>query len=130
MPLRTCVGCRRKAPKQEMLRIVATKDGRVEIDPVGSMPGRGAYVCFADTCLSSLKVSRLEKALRINVSTGSVSLVSDVLKAIQMAASTGFRDSSSELMQRMRQSKPIEDRGIETQGEGGKESEEKDWVSK
>ncbi|MER3521314.1 MAG: DUF448 domain-containing protein, partial [Acidimicrobiia bacterium] len=42
VPLRTCVGCRRKAPKQEMLRIVATKDGRVEIDPVGSMPGRGA----------------------------------------------------------------------------------------
>ncbi|WP_328750914.1 YlxR family protein [Streptomyces sp. NBC_00285] len=49
-PERTCVGCRRRAAKTELLRIVAIKDACVP-DPRGTLPGRGAYVHPALVCL-------------------------------------------------------------------------------
>ncbi len=42
-PVRTCVGCRRRAPKTELLRI-ARADGGAAPDVLGHEPGRGAYV--------------------------------------------------------------------------------------
>lgn len=50
MPRRRCVGCGRIAPKSELLRIAAARDDggrsrRAVIDPAGTLPGRGAYLC-------------------------------------------------------------------------------------
>jgi predicted RNA-binding protein YlxR (DUF448 family) len=46
------VGCGRIAPKSELLRIAAACDDggrsrRAVIDPAGTLPGRGAYLCRA-----------------------------------------------------------------------------------
>ncbi|MFB6819531.1 YlxR family protein [Streptomyces sp. NPDC056347] len=49
-PERTCVGCRERAVKSELLRIVADGDICVP-DPRGTLPGRGAYVHPASVCL-------------------------------------------------------------------------------
>ncbi|MFF1922199.1 YlxR family protein [Streptomyces sp. NPDC058221] len=49
-PERTCVGCRERAAKSELLRIVAEGDACVP-DPRGTLPGRGAYVHPASVCL-------------------------------------------------------------------------------
>ncbi|MEW2380775.1 YlxR family protein [Micromonospora sp. NPDC047707] len=54
-PERTCVGCRRRAPAGELLRIVAIGDGAghsLRPDPARRLPGRGAHLhpdpaCFA-----------------------------------------------------------------------------------
>ena len=46
-PLRSCVGCGRKAPQSELLRFVA-QDGRLV--PGESAPGRGAYTCRRLPC--------------------------------------------------------------------------------
>lgn len=45
-PMRTCVVTRETLPKQELLRIVRTPEGNVEIDNTitGKMNGRGAYI--------------------------------------------------------------------------------------
>lgn len=45
-PMRTCVVTRESLPKQQLLRIVRTPEGNVEIDntPNGKMNGRGAYI--------------------------------------------------------------------------------------
>lgn len=45
-PMRTCVVTRESLPKQQLLRIVRTPEGNVEIDntPTGKMNGRGAYI--------------------------------------------------------------------------------------
>lgn len=45
-PMRTCVVTRESLPKNELLRIVRTKEGNIEIDntPNGKMNGRGAYI--------------------------------------------------------------------------------------
>jgi predicted RNA-binding protein YlxR (DUF448 family) len=46
-PVRTCVGCGRKAPKSELVRFSA-RDGELMPDPRG--PGRGAYTCRRLAC--------------------------------------------------------------------------------
>jgi predicted RNA-binding protein YlxR (DUF448 family) len=46
-PLRTCVGCGRKAAKDELLRFVA-RDGALV--PGATDPGRGAYTCRRLAC--------------------------------------------------------------------------------
>jgi predicted RNA-binding protein YlxR (DUF448 family) len=50
MPRRRCVGCGRIAPKSELMRLVAVREGAgrgalATYDERGTMPGRGAYLC-------------------------------------------------------------------------------------
>ncbi|MGC5344592.1 YlxR family protein [Streptomyces sp. DT24] len=49
-PERTCVGCRERAAKSELLRIVVDGNECVP-DPRGTLPGRGAYIHPASDCL-------------------------------------------------------------------------------
>ncbi|WP_412752469.1 YlxR family protein [Krasilnikovia sp. M28-CT-15] len=54
-PVRTCIGCRKRAPASQLLRFVAVGTGaelRLLPDPARRLPGRGAHVhpdpaCFA-----------------------------------------------------------------------------------
>lgn len=43
-PLRTCLVTREKLPKEQLLRVVQTKDTTIIFDPTGKMNGRGAYI--------------------------------------------------------------------------------------
>lgn len=64
IPQRMCVGCREMKPKQELLRVVKPKEGEIAFDPVGKMPGRGAYVCPDAACLKKARKQRsLDRAL-------------------------------------------------------------------
>ena len=49
---RTCVGCRNRAPKASLIRIVRAPAGGVSVDPGGSAPGRGCYVHAEEGCLA------------------------------------------------------------------------------
>ncbi len=63
-PMRTCVMCRQKREKRELVRIVRTPEGEIKFDPTGKANGRGCYVCTSEECLSSVKnVSRIARAL-------------------------------------------------------------------
>ena len=63
-PERTCVGCRARAAKAELLRIARTPEG-VRADPDGVEPGRGAYVHRDDGCIdAALRGGTLARALR------------------------------------------------------------------
>jgi len=62
-PIRTCLGCRQRWPKGELVRLVRRPDGRVVVDPTG--PGRGVYVCADGECVERvLRGGRLNAALR------------------------------------------------------------------
>ena len=64
-PERTCVGCREKADKRELLRITRGADGSVAVDPGGRAAGRGAYVHRDVGCVdSALAHGALWRALR------------------------------------------------------------------
>ncbi|MFF8293676.1 YlxR family protein [Streptomyces sp. NPDC016309] len=64
-PERTCVGCRERAAKRDLLRIVLIK-GECAPDPRGTLPGRGAYVHPASVCLDqAVRRRAIPRALRV-----------------------------------------------------------------
>lgn len=66
---RTCVSCRNKDNKYNLIRIIYSKEERVQIDLNQNLEGRGAYICKKEECLDKLiKQRKLEKALKIKIS--------------------------------------------------------------
>ncbi|TMA56916.1 MAG: YlxR family protein [Deltaproteobacteria bacterium] len=47
--MRTCVGCGRRAPQAELLRLTAASEG-LRLDTVRRSPGRGAYLHRVPIC--------------------------------------------------------------------------------
>ena len=65
IPQRTCVACRKVRPKRQLIRLVRSSNGSVEVDTGGKKVGRGAYLCRAQGCWEvGLRDGRLEHALR------------------------------------------------------------------
>ncbi|MDO0925457.1 YlxR family protein [Streptomyces sp. TG1A-8] len=64
-PERTCVGCRRRTAKDDLLRAVADGEQCVP-DPRGTLPGRGAYVHPDPVCLDqAVRRRAFPRALRV-----------------------------------------------------------------
>ena len=52
-PERTCVACRATRPKRELVRVVRPPaGGALAVDLRGKAPGRGAYLCPDEACLT------------------------------------------------------------------------------
>jgi len=65
-PQRTCVGCQQVEDKRQLIRLVRTLEGAVNIDETGKHPGRGAYLHRCQYCWkAALQKRRLEHALRL-----------------------------------------------------------------
>lgn len=64
--VRTCVACRKRAPRTELLRVVV-RDGQLTPDDSAVLPGRGAWVHPTARCLDQA-VSRgvFSRALRVS----------------------------------------------------------------
>jgi len=63
------VGCRRIRAKREMIRLVRTRGGDIEIDTAGKKEGRGAYICPDHDCWEkALNNKQLEHTLRGSLS--------------------------------------------------------------
>ena len=68
-PQRTCIACKQVRPKRELIRVVRTPAGRIELDPTGKMSGRGAYVCARRACWEpALRKGRLEHEFEVTLS--------------------------------------------------------------
>ncbi len=64
-PQRTCVGCRAKAAKTDLLRVVVV-EGALAPDPGASLPGRGASVHLDPRCVDLAEKRRaFPRALRL-----------------------------------------------------------------
>lgn len=62
VPERTCIACRQVRPKRELIRIVRTPTGHIELDPTGKKSGRGAYLCARRSCWEpALRKGALER---------------------------------------------------------------------
>ncbi len=65
VPIRTCVGCLKKRPKQELLRLVLGNDNI----GIGECEGRGLYLCPDQSCLErALKSKNMKRFLRRRLS--------------------------------------------------------------
>ena len=70
-PLRSCIACRRKRSKYELLRVVRSLGGRLEIDEEAIKPGRGAYLCRNVACgKKALKGHGFQRRLNVSLPDG------------------------------------------------------------
>lgn len=66
--MRTCAGCRRRAPQSELVRFAAVEgvltEGR-------ALPGRGVYTCSSSACFAVARTRRaFARRLRADVTVG------------------------------------------------------------
>lgn len=68
IPMRKCVITQDRFPKKELIRIVKTPTGEVEIDETGRKNGRGAYLSNSKAVIELAQKKRtLDKVLEINI---------------------------------------------------------------
>lgn len=60
IPMRRCVATGESLPKKELIRIVRTPEGTVEIDETGKRNGRGAYL---KRSVEAVEMAKKRKAL-------------------------------------------------------------------
>ena len=64
-PVRTCLGCRQRADKSSLLRLVV-RNGEVVVDRSATLDGRGAWVHPTRDCVqSSIKRKAFGRAFRV-----------------------------------------------------------------
>lgn len=81
IPQRMCVGCREMKNKRDLLRVVRTPEGSIEVDSTGKKSGRGAYLCPDPECLNqAVKGKRLQKALEHEISNDILDIIREQLK--------------------------------------------------
>ena len=85
--VRTCVGCRERAGKRELLRVVAGDRGsglEVVPDPTGRAPGRGAHLHPTAECLDlALRRRAFPRALRVTGERMSTAALEDLVRGQQ-----------------------------------------------
>lgn len=81
-PMRTCVMCKTKTDKRQLLRIVRTPQGDIEFDPTGKKNGRGAYLCSNEACVNSIKnIKKITAALEIQPNAEQLEKVTNEIKS-------------------------------------------------
>ena len=68
IPMRTCVVTKEKYEKRELIRIVRTPEGNVEIDSHGKKNGKGAYLKLSTEVIEKAKKTKaLDRSLEVPV---------------------------------------------------------------
>ena len=82
-PQRTCIACKSVKDKKDLIRIVRTKEGEIELDQTGRKNGRGAYICKDAKCFESLRKSKgLDRSFKSQISMTVYDKLIDELKSL------------------------------------------------
>ncbi len=83
IPLRRCLGCFESKPKNELYRIVRTKENEILLDKTGKLNGRGAYICKSKECLDkAIKSKRIEKEFDTKISEEIVNELKNMIENV------------------------------------------------
>lgn len=87
VPQRTCLGCQQQRAKRDLIRIVRTPEGTIEIDPKGKRAGRGTYLCDDSRCWAvALTPGKLGHALKCRVERAQIDRLREQLEVLQPKA--------------------------------------------
>lgn len=68
IPERRCLGCNVSYPKSELIRVLRTPEGNIELDVTGRKNGRGAYICKKAECFRiAAKKNRFSQNLGVEI---------------------------------------------------------------
>ena len=77
------MACRQVKDKRELIRLVRTPSGIVEVDSTGKKDGRGVYLCrMWKCCEAGLKGDRIGHALKTRLTPGDNKRLIEQAKAI------------------------------------------------
>lgn len=95
-PQRTCIGCRRRRPQGELVRLRRAAGG-VALDlPDRRGPGRGAYVCANMRCWELARKRRsLARALRLSGSPLDQDALGEALAGMISSSARGGPDPTT-----------------------------------
>lgn len=81
VPMRTCIVTKEKCEKMNLVRIVRTPEGNIEIDLQGKKNGRGAYLKKDLDVFNKAKKSKiLERVLEIEISDNFYEELNELIK--------------------------------------------------
>ena len=79
VPIRTCIVCRQKKAKSELIRLAIDDESKLIADRKGHLKGRGAYICRDQSCGKRLVLSnKLDRVFRKKVRAVSEALRFDL----------------------------------------------------
>lgn len=82
VPQRMCIACRTMQDKRNLLRVVRTPNGEIEIDETGKKNGRGAYICKNKNCIEKCKKGKqLSKTFKQNIDESVYQKILEVIDA-------------------------------------------------
>ncbi|MEJ3403298.1 YlxR family protein [Rathayibacter sp. YIM 133350] len=65
-PVRTCIGCRSRAPRSSLLRVIA-RESELVVDETATLPGRGAWLHPSASCFQlAIRKRAFGRALRVS----------------------------------------------------------------
>ena len=68
IPTRKCIGCGELKEKNQLVRIVRSKEGKISLDVTGKKNGIRAYICPDPECLKqAFKKKRLDRSFKMAV---------------------------------------------------------------
>lgn len=86
VPIRQCAGCAEHFPKKQLIRVVRTPEGAVELDLVGKKNGRGVYLCKRAACFKKARKTRkLERELECPISDAVYDAIEAQIAAAEQA---------------------------------------------
>ena len=81
IPMRMCSVTRERFPKNELLRIVKTPEGTIEVDLTGKVNGHGAYIKKDLEVLDKAKKSKaLNRALECEIPSEVYDKIEEIIK--------------------------------------------------
>ena len=93
IPVRTCLGCRNRFPKNQLIRLAIDSGGVINIDREGKYLGRGAYTCSSLKCIEQItggndqsrrkSAQILSRSLRSRISEKEVAKLNTILLKLQ-----------------------------------------------
>lgn len=90
VPLRKCIACQERYPKRELIRVVCTPEGTIQVDPRGKRAGRGAYVCRNPQCWEvALEPERLSRALRCKLVSEEAAMLKRQIASLETSRNAG-----------------------------------------
>ena len=93
VPVRTCLGCRNRFPKNQLIRLAIDSNGVINMDLEGKYLGRGAYTCSCLKCVEQItgendqsrrkSAQILSRSLRKRISEKEVAELNAILLKLQ-----------------------------------------------
>jgi len=83
-PTRKCVACGETKTKYELVRVIRTPEGAIELDATGRKNGRGAYICKSVKCLEKAEKSKaFNRSFSMEVSSEVYELLKKELSTLE-----------------------------------------------